>query len=88
MRTDPVRLGIICGLLLAIFHAFWALLVALGWAQPLMDFVFWAHFIAAPWHIEPSAWSRAGVLVGFTFLVGIAIGAVGGLLWNKFASAD
>lgn len=88
MRTNPFRLGIIVGLLLAIFHAFWAVLVVLGWAQPLMDFVFWAHFITPPWHIEAFTLGRACVLVGFTFLMGAAIGAMGGWLWNRFASAD
>lgn len=88
MRTNPTRLGIIFGLFLAIFHAFWALVVALGWAQPLMDFIFWAHFIAPPWHIEAFTWERACALVGFTFLVGVAMGAIGGWLWNRFASAD
>jgi hypothetical protein len=85
MGTNPIRLGITVGLLLALFHACWAALVALGWAQPLMDFVFWAHFINPPWHIDAFAWQRACILVSFTFAVGWAIGAVGGWLWNRFA---
>ena len=88
MKLNPVRLGIFFGLFLALWHAFWAGLVALGWAQALMDFVFWAHFITPPWHIEAFAWERALVLVGFTFLVGAAIGIIGGWLWNRFASVE
>jgi hypothetical protein len=88
MKIDPIRLGIIFGLFLAVCHAVWAALVALTWAQALMDFVFWAHFITPPWHIEAFTWARALILVGFTFLVGVAMGTIGGWLWNKFATAD
>jgi hypothetical protein len=87
MKIDPIRLGIIFGLFLALFHAFWAALVALAWAQPLMNFIFWAHFITPPWHIEAFTWVRAFVLVGYAFLVGMGMGAMGGWLWNKFAAA-
>ena len=87
MKTNPFRLGMIFGLLLALCHAFWALLVALGWAQPITDFIFWAHFIAPPWHIEPFSLGRAGILVAFTFASGMVIGVLGGWLWNKLATA-
>ena len=85
MAIDPMRTGLIFGLFLAVFHAFWALLVALGWAQALTDFVFWAHFITPPYHIEPFAWPRAAILVGFVFLVGVVLGGLGAMLWNSFA---
>jgi hypothetical protein len=88
MRTNPFRLGIILGLLLAIFNAFWAALAALGWAQPLMNFVFEGHFITPPWHIEAFRSGRANVLGGFTFLIGGMMDAMGGWLWNRFASVD
>lgn len=88
MKTNPIRLGAIFGLFLGLCHAFWAMLVALGWAQPVINFVFWAHFITPPWQIEPFALGRAGILVGFTFIVGLVVGIGGGWLWNKFAAAD
>lgn len=88
MKVDPIRVGAIFGVLLGLFHAFWALLVALVWAQPIMDFVFWAHFITPPWHIEPFALGRACILVGLTFTVGFVMGLLGGWLWNRFAAAD
>lgn len=87
MKANPVRLGLIFGAFLALFHTCWVALVALGWGQALMDFVFWAHFISAPWHIEPFALARACALIGFTFAVGLVIGLAGGRLWNSFAAA-
>jgi hypothetical protein len=86
MKISPVRIGLVLGLFLAVFHAAWAALVAAGWAQGLMDFVFWAHFITPPYHIEPFALARAGALIGFVFAVGLVLGVVGGWLWNRLAS--
>ena len=85
MAIDPWRTGLAFGLFLALFHAFWALLVALSWAQPLMNFVFWAHFITPPYHIEAFAWARAAILLGYAFLVGLALGGIGALIWNRLA---
>jgi hypothetical protein len=85
MTIDPVRTGLMLGLFLALFHAVWALLVAMGWAQPLMNFVFWAHFITPPERIEPFEWARAAILVGFVFIVGVTAGGAVALLWNSFA---
>lgn len=88
MRVTPVRLGLAFGFLLGIMHALWAMLVALGLAQPLMDFIFWAHFITPPYHIEPFAPMQAAILVAFVFAAGFCFGAIGGVLWNKLARAN
>ena len=86
MQINSICLGIVVGLFLAVVHIAWATLVAVGWAQPLMNFVFWAHFITPPYHIEPFALARAGALIGFVFAVGLVLGVVGGWLWNRLAS--
>lgn len=88
MQINSICLGIVVGLFLAVVHIAWATLVAVGWAQPLMNFVFWAHFITPPYHIEPFELLRAVVLVGFVFVIGLLVGAGGGLLWNRLASRD
>ena len=85
MQTNPFRLGIVFGSLLALFHAFWAALVAAGWAQPILDFIFWAHFIIPPYRVATFDLARAAVLVGLTFAVGLSFGMVGGFLWNRLA---
>jgi len=78
MKISPVRAGIVFGLFLAFFHAAWAGLVAAGQAQRLIDFIFWAHFIAPPYQIQPFEFARAAILVGVTFLAGLTFGVVGG----------
>lgn len=87
MKINPLRLGLAFGLLLALFHAAWALLVATGWAQPLMNFIFWAHFITPPYHIEAFETGRAAILLAFVFGAGLLLGVIGGYLWNRLARA-
>jgi len=64
------------------FHLGWAVLVALGWAQPIIDFIFWAHFIKPIYLIEPFEIGRAVILLVLTSAVGFAIGAAFALIWN------
>ena len=88
MKISPVRAGVVFGLFLAFFHTAWAGLVAAGLAQKLIDFVFWAHFIAPPYQIQPSEITRAAILVGITFLAGLTFGVVGGSFWNISTRTD
>jgi hypothetical protein len=83
MRIDPMRTGLIFGLFLALFHTAWAILVMLGRAQSLLNFVFWAHFITPPYRVEAFEAGRAAILVGFVFATGAVMGWAVALLWNS-----
>ena len=85
--VNPVKVGAVFALFFALWHLFWATLVALGIAQPLLDFVFWMHFINPPYEVEAFDAGRAGILVGVTAAIGMAGGLVGALLWNLFHRA-
>ena len=61
----------------------WAVLVALGIGQMLIDFVFWAHMLHMPLEVGPFDMMAAGTLVVFTGILGYAMGYVGGIVWNK-----
>ena len=87
MRANPLKVAIVFGLFLGLWHACWAALVAIGVAQKLLDFVFWMHFIAPPYHVEPFALARAGILVAVTFGVGLIGGFIGALIWNALHRA-
>ncbi len=70
----PTRVGIAFGLFLGAFHLFWALLVAFGLAQPLLDFVFMLHMINPPYVVGPfNVLSTIGLII-FTSLVGYIAG--------------
>jgi hypothetical protein len=82
MRIEPIRAGMAFALFLGLFHACWALLVALGMAQPLMDFIFRVHFIVPIYRIEPFEMGRAALLVGFVSILGMLLGWLAVLVWN------
>lgn len=81
--TNPLKAGVTFGALLGASHFCWALLVVLGWAQPLIDFVFWMHFIQPVFVIRPFSLLAAAVLIVFTSVTGFVIGLFFGVLWNK-----
>lgn len=85
--ANPVRVGFVFGLFLALAHTGWSALVALGYAQKFIDFVFWVHFIAPAYHVEAFDIARACILVAVTFIVGFVVGTLGGVLWNAMHRA-
>lgn len=74
------------GICLASLHACWALLVALGWAQPLMDFIFKVHMLNSPFQVQAFSLPLAVALIGITFLIGCFYGAVFYLIKKGFSS--
>jgi hypothetical protein len=60
--------------------------VAIGWAQPLLDFIFWAHFITPPYRIEAFDLLRPLILIAITFAAGLGFGLLGGWLWNRLVA--
>ncbi|MGA8692016.1 MAG: hypothetical protein WB662_19485 [Methyloceanibacter sp.] len=80
---DPNRADLVLGVLLGGWHSIWSLLVALGLAQPLIDFVFWIHFIKPVYVIEPFAIGRVAILVLVTASIGYVSGFAFAMLWNR-----
>jgi hypothetical protein len=81
---DPVKSGLVLGAVFGLWHAVWSLVVALGWAQQLIDFVLWMHFIKPVYVIDAFSPATAIVLVAVTSAVGFIVGAVFALVWNRF----
>ena len=82
-NINPNKAGLVLAALLAGWHLTWSVLVALGWAQPFIDFIFWIHFIKPVYVIEPFEIARAAILVLVTAGIGYVTGFVFGLLWNR-----
>ena len=84
-QIDTIRVnqaGLVIALLLGGFHLMWAMTVASGLAQPLMDFMFWLHFIRPVYAVETFEPVRAAGLILLTSIIGYVIGSVFALLWN------
>lgn len=80
------RSALIGGTSLSSLHFFWLLLVALGWAQALMDFIFMLHMLNSPFQVQPFNLLFALGLIGITFLIGCFYGALFYFVKNKFSS--
>lgn len=76
-------IGLILGTFFGIVHVFWALLVAIGLAQPLMNFIFDIHFINNPYQIIQFDLGKALLLVIVTFAIGYIFGWIFAAIWNK-----
>ena len=81
---NPNKAGLVLGAFLGAWHLLWSLLVALGWAQSFVDFVFWLHFIKPVYVIGPFNISTALLLIVITTTIGYVTGVVFGVLWNRF----
>lgn len=79
----PNKLGFVIGGLIACSHVLWILLVLFGVAQPLMNFIFWAHMIQPVYTVKAFDPKAALTLIGITFVVGYALGLIGAFFWNK-----
>jgi len=80
--VNPNKTGLLFALLLGGWHTLWAALVASGWAQSLLNFVFWLHFIKPIYVIADFKLGVALALIAITAAIGYVIGLIAGLLWN------
>ena len=60
--------------LLSSLHFAWLVLVYMGIAQMVMDFIFKIHMLNSPLQIQPFEWSYAFLLIAITFSVGALYG--------------
>ncbi len=81
------KAGLVLGFVLGGWHLCWSILVALSWAQSVIDFVFWMHFIKPIYVIEPFEVARATILIVVTAGVGFVIGSAFALVWNALHKA-
>jgi hypothetical protein len=60
--------------LLSSLHFAWLVLVYMGIAQMVMDFIFKIHMLNSPLQVQPFEWSHAFLLIAITFSVGALYG--------------
>lgn len=87
MKLDANKVGLVLGLMVGGAHLLWAVLVAIGWGQPLLNFIFWLHLLSNPYQVAPFDITAATLLVIITFAVGYIVGWIFATLWNKIYKA-
>jgi hypothetical protein len=81
--ANPHKVGLVIGALIGSWHFVWSLLVGIGWAQPIIDFIFWAHMIKPVYVVKSFNLAATVTLIAITALIGYMFGFVGGVIWNK-----
>lgn len=83
-RFDPHKAGLVTGVFLGGFHLCWALLVFLGWAQPLLNFIFMLHMLKPLFVVDSFSLTLTLGLVLVTSIIGYLLGYISAIVWNRF----
>ena len=78
------KVGLTLGSFVGLLHACWSVLVAIGWAQSLVDFNLKMHMAELPLTILSFDFGTAVMLIVIAFLVGYVVGSAFAFLWNRF----
>jgi hypothetical protein len=81
-HLNPSRAAVSVGAVVGAWHLMWVILVAIGVAKAVMDFVLRLHFIQLDYTLAPFAMSTAAMLVALTFAIGALFGLLFALVWN------
>lgn len=83
MKLKENSIALIFGVFLGLWHAFWSLLVLLGLAQGILDFVYGIHFLNNPFTVSSFNLGTALTLIVFTSVIGYVAGWVFAIIWNR-----
>lgn len=81
------KVGLVLGSFFGLAHAVWSVLVAIGLAQPLLDFIFNLHMMDNPMHVQAFDITRSLLLIVITTVIGYVGGYVITWLWNYYHKA-
>lgn len=79
---DKNKTGLILGAFFGLVHLFWAIVVAGGFAQAMMDFIYSIHFLNNPFIIQAFNPTTAITLVIVTAIIGYIFGWLFAWIWN------
>ena len=83
MKLNPHKTGLSLGFFFAGAHTVWSLLVALGFAQTLMNWSLSLHMVNSPMTVGAFNLTTAATLIVVTAVVGYAIGWAFSWVWNQ-----
>ncbi len=79
---NPKKVGITLGCMIGLMHLGWSVVVALGLAQPLIDWILKIHMIEMPHTVLPFSFLSAVTLVVIMSLIGFIVGYIFATIWN------
>lgn len=82
-ELNEKKVALTLGLFVGGLHLIWSLLIILGIAQSLLNFIFWAHMIENPFQVTGFVLTQSLILIAVTFAVGYVAGFVFSKVWNK-----
>jgi len=81
-HLNPKKVGLAVGKLVGGVHLVWSILVALGWAQWLVNFSMWAHMVSVPVVVEQFDLTAAVTVILVATAIGYVLGYVFAKIWN------
>lgn len=82
-HINPAKAGLALGGLTGGLHLIWAILVAFGWAQALVNFSLWAHMVSVPFVVGAFDITAAVTVIIVATAVGYVIGSLFAKIWNR-----
>jgi hypothetical protein len=86
VRVNPLLAGLAFAAFALLIHLMWAVLVAAGLAQPLVDFVFHVHFLGPALKVAPFELQTAIMLLGYAVTAAFVGGALLAFSWNSLVA--
>ena len=81
-ELNTQKVALVVGVFISGWHVLWSILIILGAAQPLLDFIFWIHMISNPYQITGFNLTQSVILILVAFVVGYVGGWIFAWLWN------
>lgn len=81
-HLNPTKTGLAVGKLIGGVHFVWAVLVALGWAQALVNFSLWAHMVSTPVVVGAFDITAAVTVILVATAIGFVLGYAFAHIWN------
>ena len=81
-HLNPTKTGLALGKLVGGLHLVWAILVAFGWAQALVNFSMWAHMVSVPVVVGAFNLSAAVTVIIVATAIGYVLGYTFAKIWN------
>ena len=85
-HINPAKAGLALGGLVGGVHVVWSILIALVWAQALVNFSMWAHMVSVPVVVGQFDFTAAITVILVATAIGFVLGYAFAKIWNYLHS--